>query len=54
MPRRRYWHHWRKDGWVTVMALEATKSMAAEAKRLGCSHFLAEAGPEPIQEEHDR
>jgi len=44
----------RKEGWVTVMALEADKHMAAEAKRLGCSHFLAETGPEPIQEERDR
>ncbi len=44
----------RKKGWVTVMALEAVDQMAAEAKRLGCSHFLAETGPEPIQEERDR
>ncbi len=44
----------RKGGWVTVMALEAVKHMAAEAKRLGCSHFLAETGPEPIQEERDK
>ena len=44
----------REEGWVTVMALEAAIPMAAEAKRLGCSHFLAEAGPQPIQEERDK
>ena len=44
----------RTEGWVTVMALEATNHMAAEAKRLGCSHFLAETGPQPIQEERDK
>jgi len=44
----------REEGWVTVMALEAAIPMAAEARRLGCSHFLVEAGPQPIQEEHDK
>jgi len=44
----------RKKGWVTVMALETGKRLAAEARRQGCSHFLAESGPEPIQEERDR
>ncbi len=38
----------RKKGWITVMALEPVKQLAAEAKRLGCSHFLAETGPEAI------
>ena len=44
----------RQADWVTVMALEATSEMAAEAKRLGCSHFLAETGPQPIQEEREK
>lgn len=44
----------RGDGWVTVMALEGASDMVAEARRLGCSHFLAAAGPEPIQQERDR
>ena len=43
-----------KEGWVTVMALETVQDMAAEAKRLSCSHFLAEGGPESIQQERDR
>ena len=38
----------RKKGWVTVLALEPVKHLADEAKRLGCSHFLAVTGPEPI------
>jgi ATP phosphoribosyltransferase regulatory subunit len=41
----------RKAGWITVMALEAVHEIATEASRLGCSHYLAEFGPEPIQEE---
>jgi ATP phosphoribosyltransferase regulatory subunit len=44
----------RGKGWVTVMALEAGDRLAAEASRLGCSHFLADKGPQPILEERDK
>jgi ATP phosphoribosyltransferase regulatory subunit len=44
----------RKEGWITVMALAEVDDMAVEAKRLGCSHYLAESGPEPVQEERNK
>ena len=44
----------RMSGWVTIMSLEADNNMVAEASRLGCSHILADSGPEPIQAERDK
>jgi len=44
----------RKNGWVTIMGLETDSQMAAEAKRLECSHILAKGGPEPIEEERNK
>ncbi|HUZ74291.1 MAG TPA: ATP phosphoribosyltransferase regulatory subunit [Stellaceae bacterium] len=32
---------WRGDGWVTVAGLGPVADVRAEARRLGCSHFLA-------------
>lgn len=35
----------RRQGWITVAALEELDAPASEAARLNCSHFLAESGP---------
>ena len=32
--------HWRREGWATVAGLAAVDDVAAEAKRLHCSHRL--------------
>ena len=37
------------QGWVSVSALEDGADLALEAHRLACSHFLGEAGPEPVK-----
>lgn len=39
----------RRDGWITVAGLEPVSDVAAEARRLGCSHLWASAGaPRPL------
>lgn len=38
---------WREDGWVTVAGLESGAA-AAEAKRLGCTHVLANGTAKPL------
>jgi ATP phosphoribosyltransferase regulatory subunit len=35
----------RSQGWATVAALEELDDLASEARRLKCSHYLAENGP---------
>jgi len=35
----------RRQGWITVAALEKPDDLALEAARLNCSHYLAESGP---------
>jgi len=37
---------WRADGWVTVAGLQDVADTAAEARRLGCSHYLH--GDKPV------
>jgi ATP phosphoribosyltransferase regulatory subunit len=37
----------RADGWISVAALEAVDDAGAEARRLGCSHVLADGKPVP-------
>tara|TARA_B100000676_G_C18088445_1_gene857227 strand:+ start:3608 stop:4768 length:1161 start_codon:yes stop_codon:yes gene_type:complete len=36
-------------GWTTVSALDDSIDLSDEAKRLACSHYLGESGPEPIK-----
>ncbi|WP_189045817.1 ATP phosphoribosyltransferase regulatory subunit [Aliidongia dinghuensis] len=38
----------RADGWITVAGLEPVADTAAEARRLGCSHVLADGKPAEI------
>jgi ATP phosphoribosyltransferase regulatory subunit len=38
----------RREGWVTVAALDAGADAAAEAGRLGCSHVLVDDEPQPV------
>ena len=40
---------WRDGGWITVTGLEPGKD-AAEAKRLGCTHVLADGAPRDINQ----
>ena len=37
------------NGWTTVSALDDSIDLSDEAKRLACSHYLGESGPEPIK-----
>ena len=37
------------NGWTTVSALDDSINLSDEAKRLACSHYLGESGPEPIK-----
>ena len=37
------------NGWTTVSALDYSINLSDEAKRLGCSHYLGESGPELIK-----
>ena len=37
------------DGWVTISSLDDSAGLEAEARQLGCSHFMGEAGPEPVK-----
>jgi ATP phosphoribosyltransferase regulatory subunit len=39
---------WRGDGWVTVAGLAPAADAAAEARRLGCSHVLADGAVRPV------
>ena len=37
------------DGWVTVSSLDEEVDLCREAKRLACSHFFSETGPELVK-----
>lgn len=39
----------RREGWITVAALEELDDLSPEAARLDCSHYLAEAGPVAVK-----
>jgi len=39
----------RRQGWITVAALEELDDLAPEAARLSCSHYLAESGPVALE-----
>lgn len=38
----------RREGWVTVAALNDGEAVAAAARRLGCSHYLGDDGVRPL------
>ncbi len=38
----------RAQDWITVAALSGTGDLAAEARRLGCGHYLSKGGPAPL------
>lgn len=37
------------DGWITISSLDSGDGLEAEARQLGCSHFMGETGPEPVK-----
>ncbi len=37
------------DGWITISSLDDSAGLEAEARQLGCSHFMGETGPEPVK-----
>lgn len=39
---------WRDEGWVTVAGLASVLDAAAEARRLACSHVLANGAPQAV------
>lgn len=39
----------RRQGWITVAALEELDDLSPEAVRLNCSHYLAESGPVAVK-----
>lgn len=43
----------RREGWVTVLDLSDAGDAAAEARRLGCGHVLADGRPAPAAEDAD-
>ena len=40
----------RQEGWVTVAGVETVSDIAAEAKRLGCTHVWSSEGPVAVEE----
>ncbi len=41
-------HGLQAEGWITLAGLEPAGDAAAEARRLGCSHVLADGVPKPV------
>jgi ATP phosphoribosyltransferase regulatory subunit len=39
---------WRADGWATIAGLEEAGDVAAEARRLGCTHVLRDGAAQPV------